>query len=247
MIEELTKSVDQLRDEAQADRTDARKAAEPAEGERLFVSAIGKFEDAIRRLERGHRGVQRQQASRYSADECVVLERLSQTYGSLGGTWRDFALTKAGPEREELLGNARARYQRGNEYEEERRKSCRALDTYNMLQVLVVELLGNAALIDDLEFKTKLRSVQKEVERQVNAGRNDSWALADLALVTVLAGTAANQALEDIERRNVHKSFYEATHTVVTSLLNEGLGNGGDLTHRLRNFQGLLQRKGGLA
>jgi hypothetical protein len=247
MIEELTGSVDQLRDEAQADRKAARKAAEPAERERLFGAAIEKFEDAIRRLERGHRGVQREQASRYSTDECVVLERLSQTYGSLGGTWRDFALTKAGPEREEMLVNARARYRRGNEYEEERRKFCGALDTYNLLQVLVVELLGNAALINDHEFETKLRGVQKEVERQVNAGRNDSWALADLALVSFLAGTSADQALEDIERRNVHKSFYEATHTVVTSLLNEGLGNGGDLTHRLQRFQGLLQRKGGLA
>jgi hypothetical protein len=247
MIQELTESVDQLRDDAQAERKAARKAAEPAERERLFGTAIEKFEHAIRRLERGHRAVQREQASRYSTDECAVLERLSQTYGSLGGTWRDFALTKAGPEREQMLSIARARYQRGNEYEEDRRKFCGALDTYNMLQVLVVELLGNAALINNPEFKKKLRGVQKEVNRQVNAGRNDSWALADLALVSFLVGTSADQALLDIEHRNVQTSFYEATHTVVTNLLNEGLGNGGDLAHRLQEFQRLLQRKGGLA
>ena len=49
-----------------------------------------------------------------------------------------------------MLGNARARYQRGNEYEEERRRFCGALDTYNMLQVLLVELLGNAAPINEI-------------------------------------------------------------------------------------------------
>jgi hypothetical protein len=247
MIQELTAGVDQLRDEGQAARKAARKVAEPAEREPLFRTAIEKFEHAIRRLERGYRGVQREQASRYSTDECAVLERLSQTYGSLGGTWRDFALTKPGPEREEMLGKAQAQYHRGNEYEEERRKFCGALDTYNMLQVLVVELLGNAALINDHEFVAKLRDVQKEVERQVNAGRNDSWALADLALVNFLVGTSADQALSGIEQRNVQASFYEATHTVVTNLLNEGLGHGGDLTHRLQNFQRLLQRKGGMA
>jgi hypothetical protein len=247
MIQELIESVDQLRDEAQAARKAARKAAEPRERERLFGTATEKFEYAIRSLERGHRGVQREQASRYSTEECAVLERLSQTYGSLGGTWRDFALTKAMPDRGEMLGKARAQYQRGNDYEEERRKFCGALDTYNMLQVLVVELLGDAALINDHEFETKLRGVQKEVERQVNAGRNDSWALADLALVSFLIGTSADQALWGIEQRNVHASFYEATYTVVTNLLNEGLGDGGDLTHRLREFQRLLQRKGGLA
>lgn len=246
MIQELTESVDQLRDEAQADRKDARQSADPAERERLFASARVKFESAIRRLERGLRNVRRDQKE-HSSDACTVLERLSQTYGSLGGTLRDFALTKANQERQKMLAEARSQYEQGNMYEDERRKHCSALDTYNMLQLLVVELLGNATLIDDHEFRMKLQEVQNELERQVDAGRNDSWCLADLALVSFLLGSPADHALSDIEQRNVQASFYEATHTVITNLLNEGLGGDGDLMKRLEEFQRLLKRKGGLA
>jgi hypothetical protein len=245
MIQELTESVDQLRDEAQADRKAARQSADPATKEQLFTSAKEKFEGAIRRLERGLRNVRRDQKE-HSSDACAVLERLSQTYGSLGGTLRDFALTKEGPARKKMLGEARSQYEQGNTYEDERRNHCGALDTYNMLQVLVVELLGNGTLIDDHEFKTKLQGVRKELERQVNAGRNDSWALADLALVSFLLASSADHALADIEQRNVHASFYEATHTVIKNLLNEGLGSGGDLRKHLEEFQWLLKRKGGL-
>lgn len=246
MIQELTESVDRLRDEAQAARKEARQSADPAKREQLFASAREKFESAIRRLERGLRNVRRDQKE-HSLDACAVLERLSQTYGSLGGTFRDFALTKADQERQKMLAEARSQYKQGNTYEDERRIHCGALDTYNMLQLLVVELLGNKALINDHKFVTNLQGVQQELERQVNAGRNDSWALADLALVSFLLGAPADYALADIEQRNVHASFYEATHTVITNLLNEGLGDGGDLTKRLEEFQRLLKRKGGLA
>lgn len=245
MIQELTESVDRLRDEAQADRKAARQSADPATREQLFMKAKEKFESAIRRLERGLRNVRREQKE-HSSDACAVLARLSQTYGSLGGTLRDFALVKADQERQKMLADARSQYEQGNTYEDERRKQCGALDTYNMLQVLVVELLGNATLIDDPEFERKLQGVRKELERQVNAGRNDSWALADLALVSFLLRSSADHALADIEQRSVHASFYEATHTVIKNLLNEGLGSGGDLGKQLEEFQRLLKRKGGL-
>ena len=71
--------------------------------------------------------------------------------------------------------------------------------------------------------------------------------MADLALVSFLLGSPADHALADIEQRNVHASFYEATHTVITNLLKERQGRGGDLTKRLEEFQRLLKRKGGLA
>jgi|SRR6516162_2766995 len=245
MIQELTESIDHLRDEAQADRKAARQSADPATREQLFTRAKEKFESAKRRLERGLRNVRRDQ-EKHSSDACAVLERLSQTYGSLGGTLRDFALTKVDQERRKILAEARSQYEQGNTYEDERRKHCGALDTYNMLQVLVVELLGNSALVKDHEFETKLQGVRKELERQVNAGRNDSWALADLALVNFLLGSSADHALADIEQRNVHASFYEATHTVIKNLLGEGLGSGGDLGKHLEEFQRLLKRKGGL-
>jgi len=114
-----------------------------------------------------------------------------------------------------------------------------------------VERTPNRAMLravgfNDHDFETKLRGVRNELERQVNAGRNDSWALADLALVNFLLGSSADHALTDIEQRNVHASFYEATHTVIKNLLSEGLGSGGDLGKHLEEFQRLLKRKGGL-
>jgi vacuolar-type H+-ATPase subunit E/Vma4 len=115
MIQELTESVDQLRDEAQVARKAARQSADPAKREQLFASAREKFESAIRRLERGLRNVRRDQKE-HSSDACAVLERLSQTYGSLGGTLRDFALTKADPERKKMLAEARSQYEQGNTY-----------------------------------------------------------------------------------------------------------------------------------
>jgi len=80
MIQELTESIDHLRDEAQADRKAARQSADPATREQLFTRAKEKFESAKRRLERGLRNVRRDQ-EKHSSDACAVLERLSQTLG----------------------------------------------------------------------------------------------------------------------------------------------------------------------
>lgn len=236
MIDELLESVAQHRSDAQDLRRKGRKEKEQAQRDRLFRAAAEEFQKAIAALERGLRTVRRQQDA-YTQDVCRVLEALSQSYGSLGGTWRD-----AGdrPRAIDL-------YDRGNAYEEERRRNCAARDTYNMLQRLIVRLLTEPALIERADFVADLNAVREEIERQVGAGRDDSWALADLALARFLCGVEADAAIADLERRKAEATFYESAYNAIAALLDEGLGKSNALGERLEGFKRLLQRKGGIA
>jgi len=235
MIDDLLKSVEGLRSDAQDIRRKARKEASPQERERLFTEAVAGFGEAIAKLERGLRTVRRKDPE-YDMDVCRILEALSQSYGSLGGTWRDCG--------EHL--RARQQYDEGFKIEEERRIHCGAKDTYNMLQRLIVRLLIDPKLITDTEFLSELNTVREEIERQVNDGRDDSWALADLALSRFLCGIEADTAISDLERRKVEGTFYESAHNALAALVAEGLGKGEALGDRLEAFKKMLQRRGGL-
>lgn len=235
MVDELLESAAQIRIDAQALRRKARKAENPNERDRLFQAAADEFQKAITALERGLRMVRRQQDG-YTREVCRVLEALSQSYGSLGGTWRDVG----------DRSQAEEHYKKGNAYEEERRRNCAAKDTYNMLQLLIIRLLIEPARIRQAAFMAELNAVREEIERQVKAGRDDSWALADLALARFLCGVDADTAIADLERRNAEATFYESTYNAVAALVNEELGKGDALGDRLEAFKRLLQRKGGI-
>jgi tetratricopeptide (TPR) repeat protein len=235
VIDDLLNTVAQYRADAQDLRRRARRESDATQREALFRDASAEFQKAITALDRGLRTVRRQQEG-HTSDVCRLLESLSQTLGSLGGTWRD-----AGK-----LQEAIRYYDQGNVYEEERRRYCAHLDTYNMLQRLIVRLLAKSDLAGQEEFKADLNTVRAEIERQVSSGRNDSWALADLALTRFLCGVEADTAIADLERGKAEATFYESTYNAVTSLIDEGLGRGGALGDQLEAFRRLLQRKGGL-
>lgn len=235
MVDELLKSAAQLRSDAQDLRRKARNETQQVERDRLFEASAEEFQKAITILERGLRTIRRQQDG-YTWDVCRVLEALSQSYGSLGGTWRD-----AGDR-----PRARDLYDKGNDYEEERRRNCDAQDTYNMLQRLVIRLLIEPALIRQSEFVADLNEVREEIDRQVNAGRDDSWGKADLALARILCGAEADMAIADLERRKAAGTFYESAYNGVAALIAEDLGKGYPLGMRLEAFKRLLQRKGGI-
>lgn len=236
MIDELLDRVTQIRNDAQDLRRKGRKEPDPTKRKRLFDAAAAEFRKAITALERGLRTLRRQQDG-FTSDVCRVLEALSQSYGSLGGTWRD-----AGDR-----AKARRWYDDGNEYEQERRDNCGARDTYNMLQRLIVRLLDEPERIDQPEFVAELSTVRDEIERQVGAGRIDSWALADLALARFLSGAEADAAIANLERGTADAAFYESAHNAMAALVDEGLGRGEVLGERLEAFRRLLQRKSGLA
>jgi len=235
VIDELLQSVAQLRSDGQSFRRDALNATDNAEGERLFKSAADTYQKAISILERGLRTIRRHQDG-YTNDVCRLLEPLSQTYGSLGGTWRD-------AKRFDL---AQEFYDRGNDYEEERRKYCGAKESYNLLQRLIVRLLEDPGRVHEHDFITKLNLVREEIQRQVDHGRDDSWALADLAEARFLCGYDADEAIRDLEQRPAAATFFESAYKGITALLSEGLGRGDVLGERLELFKRLLQRKGGI-
>lgn len=236
MFEELLQRVVQLRSNAQDQRRKARGITDPAERARLFEAAAAEFLTAILDLEKGVRNARRQQPG-YSKDVCRLLEALSQTYGSLGGTFRD-----AGDR-----SRAREKYDQGNEYEEQRRQHCSAKDTYNMLQRLVIRILEVPGRLQEPAFIKDMNAVREEIDREVNAGRDDSWALADLALANFLSGFPADSAIAFLERRNAEPSFYESAYHAIAALVAEGLGKDDDLGRRLEDFMRLLKRKGGIA
>ncbi|MFI5352008.1 MAG: hypothetical protein ACHQZS_03520 [Candidatus Binatales bacterium] len=237
MIEDLMASVAQFRSDAQDLRRQARNVGDQKDAAAvLFDAAAKEFKKAITALERGLRTLRRQQGD-YSRDVCRVLEALSQSYGSLGGTLRD-----AGD-----LQQAIELYDKGNDYEEERRHNCGARDTYNMLQRLIIRLLADPVLLGSPAFVADLSNVRLELERQVRDGRNDSWALADLALTQFLCGAEADAVIADLEKGQAEGTFYESAYNAVAALVKEGLGKGEALGKRLEAFKRLLHRKGGLA
>ena len=236
MIDGLLASVAQMRNNAQDLRRRGRAESDPEKQAKLLAQAADGFMKSIAVLERGLRTARREQ-EKYSRDVCRVLEVLSQTYGSLGGTRRDAR----------DLGQAQVCYDKGDEYEEERRRNCSAKDTYNMLQRLIVRLLLDPAELERAPFVAQLNDVRQEIERQVRDGRNDSWALADLAMVRFLCGSDAEVVIADLEKGQAEATFYESTYNVVLALLREGLGKGDPLGARLESFMLLLKRKGGFA
>lgn len=237
MIRELLATVGQIRSEAQELRRKARREPDAARRKQLFADAAAEFEKAITSLNRGLRALRRQQQDRHGADECSLLEALSQTYGSLGGTARDA----------ENLEEAIRLYDQGNVYEEERRRHCASSDTYNLLQRLIVRLLADQKLVQDARFLADLDEVRREIERQIANGRNDSWGLADLAVTQFLCGGDADAVIAALQHGRAEASFYESTYNAVKALIDEGLGRGGPLGERLESFKRLLQRKGGLS
>jgi len=238
MMDELLNSVTQLRSDAQDLRRQARAETNAEKREQLFGEAVAEFKKAIGILERSLRLLRRQESA-HSNDVCRVLEELSKSCGSLGGTWRDSG----------DLDQAIEQYDKGNSYEQERREHCGAQDTYNMLQRLIVRLLRDPARMVAPEFLAELQAVRQEIESQVKAGREDSWGLADMVLVRFLcdAEADADAAIANLDRRKADASFYESAYKAVAALVAEGLGKGSALGERLESFARFLQRKGGLA
>jgi len=244
MSKEVLQSVSLARADAQALRRKARSERDEEKRKGSFDAAVATFEGAVALLRRTLRALRRNQSG-YTPEICAILESLSQTYGSLGGTWRD-----AGD-----FSRAIELYDQGNEIEEERRRNCDARDSYNLLQRLVVRLLRASTqggqtsaetLMKHEEFARELQAARSEIERQVAQGRTDSWALADLALVRFLCGENADAAIGDLDARKSVGSFYESAYTVVSALVAEGFGKGEVLGGRLDELQRLLRRKGGM-
>jgi tetratricopeptide (TPR) repeat protein len=237
MNEQLVKDVTVRRLEAQGWRRDARKLPhDDPERKLLLEKAARTLMRAISTLKRELQTIEGQPVEQ--KEKATLRELLSQTWGSLGGTYRD------AKDYEKALNS----YSDGNEVEEKRRREdgVLGLDSYNMVQRLIVQLRKDPAQLNEEEFLNELDSARKELDRQFQLGRRDGWALADAAVIRFLRGEAAEEIVSDLESRNLDTSFYESTYEAIGALLDEGLGRETPLEDRLRQFRLMLRRRGGL-
>jgi hypothetical protein len=224
MIADLTAAAQVARAEAKADRN-----------RRLFAEARERLEGTIDTLLDALSEV-RETESRHSESACTLLEQISLTYGTLGGTYRD----------EKKLEEAIKCYDKGNEYEQERRVDCKRADSYNLLQRLVVRLLLNPKCLEDPDFVVTLNAARSVIDDQVEKGRVDSWALADQALVRFMCKCDTTAVESKLETREAENGFYSSTIAVIDALIKEGLGQGTSLGDRLEAFRRQLRIKGKL-
>jgi tetratricopeptide (TPR) repeat protein len=243
-VQNILDEISRIRSEAQDMRNSAceQLAKGDADASRSFHNAVEKFQEAVIRL-RGELRASRRKYRENSPEVCALLELLSQTYGSQGGTYRDA----------KDFQSAIECYDQGYKIELKRITECQHKDSYNLLQRLVVRILlapnvlsqGWDETVHDVNVRAALDDAMKEIDRQVSSGRDDSWALADLALVRFLSGQDAEQVIRDLEERKSGASFYKSTLAVVEALIKEGFGDTA-LRERLENFGRLLRRKGGM-
>jgi len=250
--------VTMYRNTAQTYRNDAKRLIEAqafGDAKNLFEAAVAEQQKAIRFLRRELNAVDE---NRDRGKKLELLRLLSQTYGSLGGTWRDAGrLEKVESEKKAVFEKAIKEYDAGYEIEQERKHSYDDDDSYNLLQRIVIRILHSPSCLDDkdqavvrgLNVPDCLQAASKEIERQVidEKTRTDSWAKADLVLVRALLGQPVTKALKDLETGNPDLSFYASTHTVIETLIEEGLGKNNRLGDLLREFQISLEQKGGIS
>lgn len=234
MNKNTVQAVTALRLEAKSLRREAQKATDSGTRGGLLEDAETALQDAISMLERELRVGERQPLS--AGDRGELRELLSSTKGSLGGTYRDA----------KEYDRAIQAYAEGNAVEQQRRDEDGHLDSYNLVQHLVVRLLQKPAQLEDAKFKDELKLVDAELDRQHSLGRRDSWFLADVILIKFLRGQPAEDIFSALETKEADKSFYESTDHVLGTLLDEGLGKGGPLEERLLRFRQMLRRRGGL-
>jgi hypothetical protein len=234
MSKQTIQDVTALRLEAKSFRRDAQKQRDAKARVRLLKKAESALTGAISMLQRELRVAARQPIS--DGERGELRELLSSTIGSLGGTYRDA----------KDYDRAIQAYDEGNVVEETRRREDGHLDSYNLVQRLVVRLLKDQTLLADATFRVELETVDRELDRQHELGRRDSWFLADVILIKFLRGKSADEIFSALESKEADKSFYESTVQVVGALLDEGLGRGGPLEESLLRFRRMLQRRGGL-
>ncbi len=235
MNKQVTQEITALRLEAKSLRRDAQakgldagtRAGLLEEAETALMSAISILKRELRTIET---------ESPTASERGEVRELLSTTIGSLGGTYRDA----------KDYDRAIRAYEEGNAIEEIRRREDAHLDSYNLVQRLVVRLLKDPELLDDPSFKTEIEAVDRELDRQHDLGRQDSWFLADMMLTKFLRRKPTEDIFAALGSKEADTVFYESTDQVIGALLDEGLGKGASLGDTLLRFRQMLQRRGGL-
>jgi hypothetical protein len=146
-----------------------------------------------------------------SLRERDLCAQLSESYGALGGLYRDW----------DKLPEAVTAYQKGRGYEKRIKDSGGLSGSYCLVQALVNQVLLESRSSNPLvKFKESFQEARQELINQLNDDRRgDPWLQADIALVTQLLdsdqATEEWEAFEDLQPPN---HAYSCAGTVMKTL-----------------------------
>lgn len=210
----LFDEVSELKDRARRNRKRKR-----------FDEAVRNLDEAILKLQRADILADDGSGSP-SSWETDVAKQLADCYGSRGGVYRE-----AGD-----LAKARDSYDEGYLYEADARYEI--VNSYNLVQRLVVRILLTPELVSDpvlasrhklpegLTVPEALAEAARRIAGQVRGPRRgDSWALADLALLNLLMNDepAANALWDEFDATNPSPHAYGTTAEVLRALASAGV------------------------
>jgi hypothetical protein len=141
-----------------------------------------------------------------------LVSELADCYGMMGGIYRRWGLkAQDEKERKSLLLESTKSYKNG--YDIESNKEYGIVDSYNMVNRLVSQILldfhflSNPALaanyegLEPIDVREELQKAEMEIREQLRGKRRgDVWALADLPLVSLL--------LDKDDPRTAYASFH---------------------------------------
>jgi len=168
------------------------------------------------------------------ADKEFAL-RLYQCLGSIGGTWRDAAeLALDDAAKDQCWHHSVQYYDEGYAIESgthDKYANFAFVDSYNLLQRLVVRVLRTPRSLDDasrelghgLNVPQELAEAERIVNQQLDGPRkNDAWAMADLALLLILRGRTREEAWRRFAESNRSQEAYESNHRAFAALVKSG-------------------------
>jgi hypothetical protein len=219
-VKRLRTSAKSLRDAAVLD-ADAR-ALEDARAE---------LEQAVALL----RPVVPGRGSQVSDGDKEFAMRLYQCLGSIGGTWRDSAeLALDDVAKNQCWRQSVQYYDEGYAIESgthDKYANFAFVDSYNLLQRLVVRVLRTPRSLDDpsseivhgLNVPQELAKAERIVNQQLHGPReNDAWAMADLALLLILRGHTREEAWREFAETNRSQEAYESNYRAFAALVKSG-------------------------
>ncbi len=153
------------------------------------------YEEAIRVLEEEAISLINEELSAGGINKVDLGSRLADCYGLQGGCYRRGGLKiQDKPARNELLVKSIEKYREGQQIESSSEYGI--VSTYNSLNRIVSQILLDPRYlsnptavtgypgVEHIDAKNELEKIEKEMEEQQH--RDDSWFLADRALVTLL-------------------------------------------------------------
>lgn len=202
----------------------ARNAGRLQDAAELLTRAVDALELELSKVHRAT--ANKEPGVPVSQEARQIAVELADCLGSLGGIRR----------RQGDIAEALKRYGRGKDLEQDDR--YRMANSYNLVQSLVLPILGKPSSLKDAETRAQIEGAIETLRRQIaTTRREDAWALSDLGLLKALLGDerGALQAWSEMDSLNPVGNVYSSGKPVLESLA-EKLPDNAALQHGVQRF-----------